>query len=531
MDDYTRSREWTPLTEQEYRAIKDRKTQATARITTLDEELLRATDILVALYQERKAVKEERQILDSLNAPIRSLPPDVLREIFILCGLKIVVHLPMKRFNSFLRDDGSEYTRFRVYSRASVRFTSVCTHWRHLILGSPMLWTTLRVEHERKEDRINDACPVRAIGTLKRFLSLSMNSPLDVYTDFCPFDLSENKLNNPSYHIMETADRWKQATLRICTSALSPQEDFNIGLPHLPLLNYLALERCYTYVGKSPFTPVSISAPVLRHVAFHDVCPDNFRLLPWKQLTNVDLTSHTSIVKLISHNINYILQNATSLVRLYLDEETCPNPADLTAAVTFQNPTTVTSLHLLSSRSAMLLSATAFPNLSTLTIGDVRNIWGQEISTCPTAIFVSNLSQRIDTLTLKFDNWKTEEQKHLLHLLHVGPGKYMSEIEEVAFFVKNKSFGLRVVLPGERASRAKKALREFIRLIEEALLLNNGTFSAIDDRKLQTVQFAICGLDVIPESSVVRLGALRAAGLDVRVENGNDGHVLFRLSK
>lgn len=104
--------------------------------------------------------------------------------------------------------------------------------------------------------------------------------------------------------------------------------------------------------------------------------------------------------------------------------------------------------------------------------------------------------------------------------------RYISGMESISYLVDVDE----IESAENRGAKAGSMLMRRIRLIEVALLLDSGAFSGLDDRKLQSVQFIVYGLEVIPERCIGRLGALRTAGLDVRAE-GKDGRMLLRMQK
>ncbi|KAJ6560326.1 hypothetical protein B0H19DRAFT_1376112 [Mycena capillaripes] len=96
------------------------------RLAGLDAQIVEQKRVLRKLEQSRTAV--ERELHATATFSVLTLPVEITAEIFLHC-LPILEDLAI---------------RFHMISMISM-FTSVCQAWREIALGTPALWSTLRV--------------------------------------------------------------------------------------------------------------------------------------------------------------------------------------------------------------------------------------------------------------------------------------------------------------------------------------------------------------------------------------------------
>lgn len=107
----------------------------------IDQEILSVNEIIESL-QALRIIKSQ---IRNVCAPISRLPPEILAEIFIAC---------LDRDNSQSSDNGSESDKL------DLRLTlgQVCSSWRSVAWGLPMLWTTIhcRILHPNRSKKLAD---------------------------------------------------------------------------------------------------------------------------------------------------------------------------------------------------------------------------------------------------------------------------------------------------------------------------------------------------------------------------------------
>ncbi|KAF7314603.1 F-box domain-containing protein [Mycena kentingensis (nom. inval.)] len=151
-----------------------------ARIAELTGEITRLEDALTRLRNERTRLETDVALHESLLAPIRKLPEDVLQEIFLAC-------LPGGH-NATLHPD-----------HPPLLFGRVNRYWRRLSRSTPLLWRSAHVpgmldfDDEDPEPVVCDASSRRVekglFGTFNRWMSLSVDAPLWLsYCERPPYD-------------------------------------------------------------------------------------------------------------------------------------------------------------------------------------------------------------------------------------------------------------------------------------------------------------------------------------------------------
>ncbi|KAJ3511192.1 hypothetical protein NMY22_g15729 [Coprinellus aureogranulatus] len=100
--------------------IRSLRQQSEATRDNIDDEI-------AALMMKRKAVEEDLKLYDSLLAPIKRVPTDILSIIF-----QMTLHIPERRGKAH---------------RPPLRIipSQVCRYWRHLALDMPILWSNIRI--------------------------------------------------------------------------------------------------------------------------------------------------------------------------------------------------------------------------------------------------------------------------------------------------------------------------------------------------------------------------------------------------
>ncbi|KAJ7506604.1 hypothetical protein B0H11DRAFT_1971977 [Mycena galericulata] len=141
------------------------------RLLELDAQILDQTQRLDDLKQNRIAV--DRELLATATFPVLTLPVEITAEIFGQC-------LP-----TF--DPTSEYPH-EYYSQqlgaifgptAPVTLMGVCRRWRDIVLATPSLWSTLKIEFDKIPARI--ASEPRSIeGFIERWLDRAAQLPLSI---------------------------------------------------------------------------------------------------------------------------------------------------------------------------------------------------------------------------------------------------------------------------------------------------------------------------------------------------------------
>ncbi|KAK0488307.1 hypothetical protein EDD18DRAFT_1190434 [Armillaria luteobubalina] len=196
-----------PLLEAEKTALRSLVDEAPSTLANLDQQIIEARQILDSLIQKRPVAESDFDDAKTLLHPIRSMPHDVLREIFHYC-----VH------------DWEE-----IISGTQTRYDSLDPHfppwtvshvsmaWRDVSLSYPYLWTCIKLDF-----RNYGALNMRAIMTkVSILLERSKNMDLSVTLLSPDTPLSDH----PAFALLDlSAPRWRKFAAAIqppCLQALS----------------------------------------------------------------------------------------------------------------------------------------------------------------------------------------------------------------------------------------------------------------------------------------------------------------------
>ncbi|KAK0216644.1 hypothetical protein EDD85DRAFT_995402 [Armillaria nabsnona] len=146
-------------------------------LQSLRQSLERLESLTALIRSQIDVVLEARQRFESIRAPIRSLPRDILVEIFSLCRPK--------------RLDCRNYPWLLGH---------VCHSWRGIVHSSPMLWSTLILRPHK--------CRPSSVDVLDVHLKCSGNIPLNV----CLFMYSngDNHEKDIMARVTKLAHRWSK---------------------------------------------------------------------------------------------------------------------------------------------------------------------------------------------------------------------------------------------------------------------------------------------------------------------------------
>ncbi|TRM56596.1 hypothetical protein BD626DRAFT_518921 [Schizophyllum amplum] len=160
---------------------------------------------------------------EPVTAPVHCLPPELLADIFL--------YLP------------SRENMCDELVRLEYGIARVCTTWRHVALGTPMLWTCIDIQSKNIDPE----------QYLRQYLPRSHNRPLHIA---CDYDRQPKLLRLLSVH---AAHRWQTLTLRV--SRYDPLPDTMPTAVAAPLL-----ERVKVKIGGEGYeTEVSDLLAFLQH--------------------------------------------------------------------------------------------------------------------------------------------------------------------------------------------------------------------------------------------------------------------------
>ncbi len=197
-----------PLLEAEKTALRSLVDEAPSTLANLDQQIIEARQMLDSLIQKRQVAESDFDDAKTLLHPIRSMPQDVLKEIFHYCvpdWEEITSGPPQACYDSL-------DTRFPPWTISHVSMT-----WRDVSLSLPDLWTCITLDF-RKYGALN----MRAVMT-KVTLFLERSKNMDLFVTFLSPDTSLS--DHPAFALLDlSAPRWRNFAAciqRPCLQALS----------------------------------------------------------------------------------------------------------------------------------------------------------------------------------------------------------------------------------------------------------------------------------------------------------------------
>ncbi|KAK7058134.1 hypothetical protein R3P38DRAFT_3547592 [Favolaschia claudopus] len=260
-----------------------------------DEELEQNRAEYQRLLSERNSLSSYAKSCNSLFAPVRRLPRELLAEILDLCCLD--------ENSSFSRTPDQEIANLS--HRRLRQLAQVCTVWHQSAMGTPKLWR--RVSVRTKLWGRSSVSPETLLSLLAFSLSQSGRYPLNLRlsaTSLHPESLSVLAL------VVKHSARWKDINMIVDTGLQGALAGANGELDQLTELRLSSVAIESDVFGQAPrLTKVSLEGtPRLTRL------PD----LPWQQLVTI---TYKGKVGTESFNVLSLLSVATKVrtVEFYLD--------------------------------------------------------------------------------------------------------------------------------------------------------------------------------------------------------------------
>ncbi|KAK7047423.1 hypothetical protein VNI00_006654 [Paramarasmius palmivorus] len=281
------------------------------------------------LENRKKGLEKSMEMYRSLLSPVHKLPSEILSNIFGLC----------------CEDNELSYD---LDSPEVMNLSMVCGRWRDLVLSTPTLWSTLRLEASCFRTRR----PTRELDTslaemVKLFLERSKNTPLKL-----AFQSYINQPVEPSFSafdlLVSEMERWSDITFG--------SGGFLERLPtrrHLPMLKHLCLPYApMAHTDNFSNSPALVSVELTPHL-HGDV------VLPWDRIKILTLSESNAADSLS------VLSRCSGLEKLEFVSTEIDGTEEVIGPITFPR---LQSLSFYSFRPEILpiFQFARFPHLSTL---------------------------------------------------------------------------------------------------------------------------------------------------------------------
>ncbi len=248
--------------------LRDIVNQGHQVLSDLDAKIADVDGILQQLIRERSQAADNLAIAKNILHPIRRLPTDVLREIFLAC-----VQSPVECLFSLLRNDSMNLLE------GPWPISHVCRRWRDIAINTPRLWSCISLLFPMDASR--------TLGfTLMLGCYIERSRNLELTLSVCADDDVSD--HSALALLLSTCRRWKDVAL-ILPTATSQTLSFCRG--SFRNLRYLhaGLNRDGYTLSMDPLLDAFEYSPNLTHIALSNV-GDPFQIycLPWSQITVYD---------------------------------------------------------------------------------------------------------------------------------------------------------------------------------------------------------------------------------------------------
>ncbi|KAJ7062301.1 hypothetical protein C8F01DRAFT_1137114 [Mycena amicta] len=227
--------------DEEIQDIKDVIVKGTNRLHQLDSEIAELQKTMDKLVDERQLVHSDIEAHQALLSPLRRVPIDVIREIFVAC-------LPEDRHCVMSAQE------------APVLLGRICSSWRAIALSTPSLWSTIHIA-EPWLSRYSPATSFPRIATLfaarleaaTEWLSRSGSMPLSIsiflgalYTHYPQQSVPDQ---TPLLDLVVShSRRWRSVHFHIPITHL--QHLAKLGPEDVPMLQSITFDHKYIYLGR-----------------------------------------------------------------------------------------------------------------------------------------------------------------------------------------------------------------------------------------------------------------------------------------
>ncbi|KAJ6455564.1 hypothetical protein C8R47DRAFT_1060753 [Mycena vitilis] len=249
-----------------------------AELARRDTEITTLRERLDQLFVERAAIQAHYTDCNSIFAPVRKLPSEILVEIFGLCW---------DSFTPSIEDVYNESVSLptetaRLAHAPLLNLSQVCVRWHTIALGTPALWSRIELE-----GILWTAAPhhiEHIMGLLRSALQRSANHPLGIAISNCVSDGGGSPYL-PAFELLaQHSTRWQTAAFMCPFSDLL---DLNMSKSMLPHLKSLQLD-CWG-ANSVPGLDIFQDVPQLRSLEFRGDSDSRALLsrVPLEQLTEL----------------------------------------------------------------------------------------------------------------------------------------------------------------------------------------------------------------------------------------------------
>ncbi|KAJ7756582.1 hypothetical protein B0H16DRAFT_1721648 [Mycena metata] len=258
-----------PPTEQQAKEIQNLLDVGGKELSQLEDTISKVSLVLSELKAQQRRLAESLAPLECALAPIRRIPPEILGEVFRLCGVMQV-------------DDRFSQTHMADPAAAPLILGHVCSLWRTVSQNTPQLWDRVCLR--------SNAITTHTFQFIRTLFIRSCSLPLNVHI-FTPSN------DNGRYVglLWEFRDRLQH--LRLLLNSDGPLPTITPDHNSLPMLKSLFIYVLEDDIGTNMKLTEALNlfqnAPLLRDLTLEN---DHMSLdllncpFPWSQLTSLRIT-------------------------------------------------------------------------------------------------------------------------------------------------------------------------------------------------------------------------------------------------
>ncbi|KAK7060818.1 hypothetical protein VNI00_000551 [Paramarasmius palmivorus] len=248
----------------------------TQALREAEKETRKLSVAIMSLERKRNELKERMERYRSLLSPIHRLPPEVLANIFTICG---------EDFNDI----------HPIKMPPAVAVSLVCGRWRSVALSTPFLWSSIRITFRNWEWGQHE----KVARLTETYLSRSKTSPLHLKMDITCIDDGADVDITPALDVLvQNSSRWRTLDI-ICrpwvwqTSTLRGVRGRLSKLRHLRLSAFSDGEDDAADDLEIINTNIFDDCPDLHSLCLMPNSSDALSaiVLPWHQIQNLELES------------------------------------------------------------------------------------------------------------------------------------------------------------------------------------------------------------------------------------------------
>ncbi|KAJ6566468.1 hypothetical protein B0H19DRAFT_710957 [Mycena capillaripes] len=192
-------------------------------LSRCDEENARLQARMTELAVHRANIQEQYDSCHSLVAPVRSLPSELVAQIFTL-SLEVASEPESDVWRP------AELALYRLAQVPLLIVSQVCSRWHSIALGTPSLWSTIQLNQTLWH---TPAIAAKAMGLLQSALTRGGNVPLTVLVT----STAASPVHSPALELLaQHSARWRAATLKCHADHLQHLSNIRGSLPALETL-------------------------------------------------------------------------------------------------------------------------------------------------------------------------------------------------------------------------------------------------------------------------------------------------------